>query len=427
MDILLFLLYHIVRGVFITLRRLYWKINGVSSFLAEINRGRHYNKSAQVGTIIWRGKIIEHNLADEADFLFVHERFAHPRCVLDNDVTLYTITDNNEAIFVETPSNINIYSSDVHPFFYAAQFKHAVRVIKLPFESFTILANEIGDPKMKIVLISNTGRCGSTLLLQIFESTGQFITISEPDAMTKLALLRMKSGRTPMEEKTWCQMYKNLVRLQCKPRAGVDIQPAYCIKTRHVCVNDIEVLMAEFPDVHQIFLYRNILNTTKSMHSITNSYNKIQQYYLPINKVSNTMVNALLPNWAKGKKFTKSPLSCYILEWGLVMSIYLHHQQNGVRVAAIRYEDILDSPTEACSTIFKYCNISTEFVSSGVKALCKESQRGSAIMRTDKAAKRMEITVHMKKELNEILSKMGLPKLDEPCIVSGLITGHGQL
>ncbi|CAH1801112.1 unnamed protein product [Owenia fusiformis] len=413
MRLVSFLLYSIVRNIFITLQRIYWKITGISSFLHEINDGKHYNKSAQVGTIRLREKIVEFNLSQEADFLFTHDKFADPRCVLDNDVTLYTITDNNEALFVETPSDINIYSSDVHPFFYVAQFNHAVRVIKMPFGSFTKIANEIGDPRMQVVLISSTGRCGSTLLTQIFETTGKFVTIAEPDAMTKLALLR-----ETIEKRMWKQMYKNLVRFLCKPRYDVQLQPAYCIKTRNVCANDIDFIANAFPNINLIFLYRDGLNTVKSMYNITGSFNEIQQYFLP-NTISNMMMNSLAPHWTKGKTFKKSPLSYLTLEWGIVMLIYIRHHQNGVKMAAIRYEDLLDNPTQSCAAIFKYCDISAEFVSRGVRAMKKMSQRGS-YMGTDRA--RREITEHMKAEPNDLLTNMALPRLGEPSIVPGLIT-----
>ena len=73
-----------------------------------------------------------------------------PEYVLRQTVSLYAIT-RKEAIFVETPEGINIYSSDVHPFFVVAQFLNAANVIKISIREFVSLAENIGDPTTPII------------------------------------------------------------------------------------------------------------------------------------------------------------------------------------------------------------------------------------------------------------------------------------
>ena len=41
----------------------------------------------------------------------------------------------------------------------------------------------MGDPKGKLVILSNTGRCGSTLLTKLFEELPNTVSISEPEVL----------------------------------------------------------------------------------------------------------------------------------------------------------------------------------------------------------------------------------------------------
>ncbi|CAH1785753.1 unnamed protein product [Owenia fusiformis] len=433
MGLAQFFVYSIVRLVFVKLRGLYWRLTGLSSTFEEINAGNNYKKSAQVGKIIWRGKFMDFNVAQEADFLYTHEKFDDPRCVHDDNITLYGITDNKEALFVETPPDINVYSSDVNPFFYIAQYKHAVRLIKMPFDSFTKLADEIGDPKMKVILISSTGRCGSTILSQVFEATPGLITIAEPDSMTKLTVMRLD-----MDKSVWSQMAKNVIRLQCKPRS--DDVTSYCIKTRSVCTRDVDYIAEAFPDIYQLYLYRDNLKTIMSMFNAFATTTFFRMFYAcqtniilrncAPKKMRTMLVDMFAPDkhlkWAKEKSFVQnmSMHSVMTLGWAGMMLEYMDLNKNGVKIAAIRYEDMLNNPSKAVKAIFKYCNISEDFVAKGVEAMAKDSQRGTDIQK-DKVTKK-EMTDDMKIEPNKILARVGLPKLDEPCIVPGLITGDTQ-
>ncbi|CAH1785752.1 unnamed protein product [Owenia fusiformis] len=431
MGLATFIVYIIIRFVFVKLQRLYWRLTGLSSTIDDINDGKNYKKSAQVAKIIWRGKFTDFMVTQEADFLCTHEKFDDPRCVLDDNITLYGITDNNEALFVETPLDINVYSSDVNPFFYISQFQHAVRLIKMPFDSFTKLADETGDPKMKVILISSTGRCGSTLLSQVFEATPGLITIAEPDSMTKLS-----GRRHVMEKGDWSQMVKNVIRLQCKPRSE-DVT-SYCIKTRSISIRDVDHVAEAFPDIYQLYLYRDNLKTIKSMYNafafltffkifFAFQTNIILRNCAP-KKMTTMIIDIFLPakenfKWAKEKHFAQnmSAFSVMSLNWAGMMSEYLDLNKNGVKIAAIRYEDLLSDPPKAVKAIFNYCDISEDFITKGVEAMEKDSQRGSGFQK-DKVT-RQEITDEMMKEPNEILTRVGLPKLGEPCIVPGLITG----
>ena len=82
----------------------------------------------------------------------------------------------------------DVYSSDEAPFLYITQFRLATHLIVsvnkflmkrsfllfyiqiMSMETFNILAQSLPHPDCNIVILANTGRSGSTLLAQMFES-----------------------------------------------------------------------------------------------------------------------------------------------------------------------------------------------------------------------------------------------------------------
>ena len=57
----------------------------------------------------------------------------------------------------------------------------------MPIGVFQKLAEQLGDPKGQLLFITNTARCGSTLLTQVFEESEHSIALSEPDAMNAIS------------------------------------------------------------------------------------------------------------------------------------------------------------------------------------------------------------------------------------------------
>jgi len=91
------------------------------------------------------------------------------------------VTDD-EAIFVEALPGSELWRSRYSPFFTDAQFRHAIRIVRMPITSFHRLADQLGDSH-NVTFISFIGRCGSTLVNQMFEQTGEVVTISEPPVL----------------------------------------------------------------------------------------------------------------------------------------------------------------------------------------------------------------------------------------------------
>lgn len=67
----------------------------------------------------------------------------------------------------------------------------------MPIESFLTLADQVGDPVGKLVILSNTGRCGSTLLTQVFEDLPHTVTLSEPEVLMAFTHEQTFDSETP--------------------------------------------------------------------------------------------------------------------------------------------------------------------------------------------------------------------------------------
>ena len=146
-----------------------------------LSRDDGSSNTVQIGRILWKRKFHVFEYTSSRDFLCLYLTNVDAEYVLRPSVTLYSVA-KHEAVFVETVEDINIYSSDENPFFHMAQFNRSKNVIKMPIKIFHALSNKIGDPKVPVIWTSHIGRCGSTLLGQLFEKVPGTLLIAEPDA-----------------------------------------------------------------------------------------------------------------------------------------------------------------------------------------------------------------------------------------------------
>ena len=240
------LLFWIIRYLFSYVQRLLWRITGISKRLDYISKNEIYDVSAHALKIIARFKPPGINPTFQ-HFITAHEEFLCPIYILRDNVSLMCFNQSG-AVFVETSPIVDVYSSRTNPFSYNAQYEHAKRLIVLPFFAFHKLAAEVGDPVKKIVWMSGTGRCGSTLVSQIFEN-------SEPNVITQVVNLCWY-GEITLE--THDKLLQSSVRLMCKSRSPtVDI---LFIKTDVVCAALIERISLMFPRIIQLFLYLSLIH-----------------------------------------------------------------------------------------------------------------------------------------------------------------------
>ena len=387
------------------------KVWMVSSIGSKIN-------TAQLGWILWKQKFSIFSETSPVDFLCMFRTRVSLEYVLRPTVSLYAIT-KKEAIFVETPEGVNINSSDVHPFFIVAQFRYATTVIKMTVRDFVSLAEKVGDPKVPVIWMSNTGRCGGTMLCQVFESVPGTLAIHEPDPITNVHFM---NENNTLQASEYGILLKSMVRIMCKPRPGVT---RICIKPRPQCTAMMKKISELGLDIKQLFIYRNSFDTVRSWLAImsydpflvfvrvcTDAHwfskllpklrNIFRYYYIQqMNGISDLPMN--------------STVACvFAYSWANQILIARDAQSCDRSIQTVKYEDIISQSRKTVTQLFERCGIDTEHVERAVATLSRDSQRGSSVSRAkigDESHR--HITEAERTTCDAILTQCNLPLLGE--------------
>ena len=376
------------------------------------------NTTARAGRIWWRKKFSIMSVSSAMDFICAYRTRVKPEYVLKSNIVLYVVT-KKEAIFVETPEMVNIFSSDTHPFLFVAQFLNATKVITMCISDLLSLADKIGNPRLPVVWISNTGRCGGTLLSQLFETVPGTLVIHEPEPPTNLYHLHEDSKLSTSE---YGAMLKSTIRIMCKPHPGIT---RICIKPRPICSGMMTDITKHCSYIKQLFVYRNSLDTLTSWLGI--------MAYDPHTVVVRTCVDAL---WFSNicpyfrdrlvyhfvvklqdapelpKDSTTACVMCY--SWANQILIACDAMSRDKHILSVKYEDIISRPKETVGQIFDSLGIDLTNVDNATVALLRDSQRGSDVSR-DRIGDTSNRFMSSKDKIrsDDILHTYNLPRLGE--------------
>ncbi len=110
-----------------------------------------------------------------------------PESVLDPRATPVAYTDSKVILL---KGDGDVYNCQKYPFFYHACFLEAKSKLVAPLDGFLELIDEQPWPELNIIFLWSVGRCGSTLLANLFTSFEGCVTISEPDDIFSTNLYR---------------------------------------------------------------------------------------------------------------------------------------------------------------------------------------------------------------------------------------------
>jgi len=356
--------------------------------------------------------------ASAANFIATHATFVSPSYVLQDHVTLYNVT-RTEAVFVESSEGVDVAHSSYGSFMRASQFEQARRLIIIPINAFHDLSEQVGDPKGRIVFESNTSRCGSTLLCQMFEETGCCVGYSEPESFNAIAALQRS---IPQEELD--KLARSCVRLQCKPSRSRSVT-AHILKLIPPTIGAAPVLHRLYPDAKLLFMYREGLKVAQSIVKISSKLPIVQftLRILPFHpSVSQNITKELGAEDFKVQ--LSSALTFGVFVWAIHCRKYIDlRQKEGIDIRAIKYEDLVERPVEAARAIFRFCDLPSEFAEKAVRALNKDSQKHSLLsMKSFNKVKKIELSEQDRVVVHAICDQLDLPRIPEPCDLPGTIT-----
>lgn len=372
-------LYLALRLIYVWIRSLWWLFRGVAYRRWQNENEKNFDRSAHVQNIVFRYKmdpVLE--TSEEHNFITTHHSFQHPQYVLQDNVTLYTASPNG-AFFIETDPDIDVTSSDVASFMRVAQFKHAKKLIYLPLESFHKIADLIGRPKGKITFVNNTARCGSTVLVQMFEQAELCRCLSENDALN---MISYHDRRHP--KKVILRIFESVVRLLCKPHKGIEYE-SYILKTTAPGIFLTGMMREQFPDSKILFMYRNGIKVADSLSKACIQMPVLRAGYLIFSKVNSffyfqKMLAEYLCNFPvhPQKKFPTVYCCCFFT-WAAIIRVYLDCRLNGHDIVGVKYEHLITNPIENMEIILKHCGLPSEWAEKSLQALEKDSQRNSPL------------------------------------------------
>ena len=397
-----------------------WKLCSVINNVLNAYTDSGAANNAQSGRILMRRKLSTYHTSSPMDFLCIYTSRVKPEYVLRKNVALYCITEK-EAYFVETPKNVNIYSSDENPFLYLAQYTRGINVIKMSINTFHTISESIGDPNVPVIWISNIGRCGSTLLCQVFERVPGTLVLSEPDA--PLNVCDMQTLNT-VTESEYNNIVRSMVRIICKPYSNAE---RIVIKTRSACAPLMLPLSILFPDqVQQIFMYRDSLSAIGSWGASmgVTPYGII---HVIRTCADNEIISSFVPFFRKqfrfeiqSKLFTLPDIPLtntfeqLVHMWANFMILARHAISSDPNILPLRYEDILSKPTETVTKVFRVVGLNLNLVDNALAARKRDSQRGSALSGSLlKNDSRRQISTANRFIADRILSGYNLPRMGE--------------
>lgn len=430
--------------IFGLLQKLYWICNGMNDIIVQIETDQLYERSAQVFDIWYKAKREPFHLLGRRNFIATHRTFEHPNYVLAHNVSLLAV-GMDQATFVEVPSDYDIYDCRKSPFIYLGQFKHAVRVITMPISSFIRCAEELGDPKMKVIWLHSTGRCGSTAMSQVFESLPNCCTVSEPMCLfvaRNEAALRLptKQFRQYITSDIYYKMSQASTRLMAKPNAhNPDI---LFIKNFTLAgVMEVQEIEKYFPDHTNLYLYRGCEDTVQSYlrslnnHFLLNLVMKMRSHAflryiirtpkILIKTLANPEIVDMSP-WLTDidNQLSMTSFGLLVVQWSCFCKHYTQLvRAHNSKVRAIRYEDIVNHKDATLIKLFQFCGISLDYVEVAKKSLEADSQEGTLLSKANLGKfKKVHVTDSIKEEANKYLKVTGMNPLGQPTYLPNVLS-----
>jgi len=419
-------LFKLLRLVFIAVQCVFWQLNGTAKKQREAQLSHNYRRSAHVLDVVLAQTFCTTQKITLRDFLYTHNRFEDPQYIIDNDNITLMIINENYAVFCEPgEKEMHLWRASYGSLFRPTQMKFCRRLLVVPLSTFYHLADEIGDPDGEIIFLFNTGRCGSTLLVQIMEHTGRCVSISEPGSLNTVAVKYRKFGDSPEVR----QLARDVIRWVCRPYPT--LQPpvlGYFLKLSAPSTVALPMFRDLFPSGRHLFMYRDIETVSKSLYRMSLVLPALHIGFV-FGKFSSRVVKIMADSMNyNGDDFNirlENDLMCGVLLCIVVTSKYLEIRRRGFDIQAVRYEDLIAHPLEMCRMILEYCHLPISLAELAVKAFDVDSQRNSPIAKSIIGRfKEPEMTPQIKAQLNALLSKHGMSLISEPVIIEGTLTCH---
>ena len=316
----------------------------------------------------------------------------------DDDVTLYYVTPQ-QFQFVRVKPGVDLRDIIRYPFTFMTEHNSAVEVMTVSREQGDkYLAGRVDLNKSgsNIVLLHNTGRCGSTLVANMAYRTGQFHVISEPYSLTALVFdFNSRSEHTPLDSEENLELLRSTLLFLCK-----DPDKNYLIKVCGIFTGSLaHIAHKALPGIREIFLHRSLLATVSSWHKILGPLRFSglaghAKYILPL-KYRRIWEKVNPTGSYQGFLFI---LLCQIHP-------YFIECENGRKMRAFSYESLQKNREEFCKKLLSELEFGVEYAPLALSALEVDSQENSPLKKYNMDKNRM---INIPNQALDWIVKVGL-------------------
>ncbi len=357
---------------------------------------------------------------DSKSFLLLHQSHDHPSCLRDDSVSLIGF-DKKRILFCV--SDVNVYDSKYGPFVYSTQYEQIKEVLTVPIEYLHQLADFLGEPKSILVLLSNTGRCGSTILTQMLEACPGIAAMSEADFLSNIDYWCNQKDPSilPDQLKDIEQVLRSLIKIQCKDFQDKAISHII-MKPRSQSIIFASMMHKIAPQIKHVYMWREFEPHFRSMRSMRESISSWAFKMFVANFFRKMLLKSLLPHEFRTEKlqeFLKQVCAnCDNFETHAAMCAlqflsYLK-QKTSVPFHVVKYETLLADPVKVFKDLATHIDISDYQMDKVLEAMKEDSQGKSQSLNQEKlkSFKKM-MTSEEKAKVLEIFHHLELPSYEK--------------
>lgn len=286
----------------------------------------------------------------------------------------------NLAWFVEMPDEFDLSAS---AFAFIDQHSHARRVLRLSLDDLIEVAARIPPPP-HVIFVFNIGRCGSTLVSHILNSSPRVWGLSEPVAFPQMIQQNYNSDhRLQYPGGRLVELIRSCTRLLFRPPQGAG-KDVFAVKFHSQCLFQADLYQQAFPEASFVFLYRDALDWTKSW------YQMARKYGFPAaasgqekTAIWNTITAA--DDLAKLRPYVDIEAEQVAMEDGLVIGWarnieeYDRLLRGGVPFLALRYDELNRDRAASLAHLFEHCGLTRQEAIAGLSAFDRDSQAGMMV------------------------------------------------
>ncbi len=260
------------------------------------------------------------------------------------------------------------------PFSYIAQQRHAKRLALVEFADFLDLASKL-PRKHRIVQFYNIGHCGSTLLHNVFNESGEAWDISEPRLTWDVPMARNAVPRRQL----LALAAASLTFLSRYPRAGE--RSTLVVKHVSQCTKAYDLWQETWPDAKNIYMYRDGISWCNSLYGFVQRVGLRDPIPVEMRHFSwmmtsggepESFLDGIIDLNAEPFKFWELA-SC---SWGLHMQEILAAHSAGLNAYAFRYNELMGNREGVLQEIFAHCGLNTDAVGKGLHAFAHDAHEG---------------------------------------------------